>query len=233
VTQPGTAEQVLDTAAELPEAPPEDLLPETEVAEAPAPETEAEPPSPETAPSLEDDPRVAALIKSEKAKIEESYRRRVENAQRQAQIEEYERAREAAFNQRAQSAMADVSAMLKEAFEDGKEPDLKKLEGIITGTNSAGIIETMESMEGWINTFLKEDNPTFFRQVADEEELNRLWVDAKTSRRPDRVMAAALKIAAASGEAKGFSKGQQAVLNAMKTRETEAKKTAQDWAFQL
>jgi len=217
----GTAESTSDTAVEEISSPPLDEEPETDVIEE-TPETE-EVDAPETEALTLEDPRVQELLKGERARLEESYRRRTENAERQAQLQEYERAREQAYNNRVESVADKIGGMLKAALEEGTEPNTRELQDMLTEVSATGLIETVEGMEGWINGFLKEDNPDFYSDIP--VELNSAWRQAKTSRRPDQAFAMALKIAAASGEARGYKDGEQAAFKALKMREAERAKT--------
>lgn len=213
-----------DTAVEETSSPPvaeESAQPETEVV-SDAPETE-EADASETDELTLEDPRVKELLKGERARLEESYRRKEEHAQRQAQLQEYERARQQAYSNRVQDQQQKLVQMMTKASEEGTEPDAKAIEEILTETSATGLVETVEGMEEWINGFLREDNPTFFSNVP--EALSQAWLDAKTTRRPDAVFAAAMKVAAASGEARGWTAGNKAALQAIKSREAEKQKT--------
>lgn len=222
-----TAAVVSDTAADETSSPSlldeqvSDGMPEMDVVEE-APETEGLD-SPETDELTLDDPKVQELLKGERAKLEESYRRREENAQRQAEAREYERLRAQAYNNRVETVSERIGKMLVDAAENGTEYKSGELRDILTEVSATGLIETVEGMQDWLNQFLEEDNPVFFQDIPDE--YRQAWNQARNSRRPDAAFAAAMKVAAASGEARGYKAGQTAALNALKQRDADKEKT--------
>ena len=219
----GTAADSSGTAVEETSSPSEEVIPEPEtevVAETPETE-EAEAPETEEL-TLEDD-RVKELLRGELAKKDESFRRREENARKEAQQAAYNEQRQAAQNYRVENAHAQVGAMIKAATEEGQEPDSRALAEILTQVSIGGLFDTLDGMEGLMNGFLQEDNPKFFQSIP--AELNQSWVDATMSRDPGQVVAAALKIAAASGEARGWNTGQEAAFKALDARTKEKAKT--------
>lgn len=221
---PDTAELELDTAVEA-EAPLLEEAPETDV-ELSAPETEGDE-SPETQPLDKDDPRVAEIIKAERAKIEESYRRRAEHSQRQQRIAAYEEARQQAETYRATSAYDQIEKMVKKAVEEGDEPDLAAIKNIVSATNAGGILDVLEGMEGWTNSYLRRAAPKFFSSLPEDDPINIEWVDAKLSKNPAQLFAVALKAAQAAGEQAGREAAKAEAEKEAKARAAARQKTEQ------
>jgi Tfp pilus assembly protein PilN len=228
-SMPDTAELDLDTAVDDSLSPLDDVQPETE-GESLAPETEAGE-SPETEPLDESDPRVAAIleakIKDAEARISESYRRRAEHSQRQQRIAAYEEARQQAEAYRATSAFEQIAATVKKAVEDGDEPDFETIKKVVAATNAGGVIEVLEGMEAWTNSFLRSTAPKFFASIPDDDPLNIEWSEAKIKRNPAELFKVAQKAAYAAGEQAGREAGKADAEKEIKARQAARQKTEQ------
>lgn len=223
-----TAELELDTAVAEAEAPLLDEAPETDGADS-APETEGDESS-ENSALDENDPRVqeliAAKIKDAEARIGESYRRRQEHSERQARIAAYEESRRVAESAQVDRSLAEITKMVK-AVEEGSDADFDAIKNHLLTQRTAGLVDVLEGMEAWANSFLRREAPTFFASVSEDDPLNLDWLDAKAARDPGRLMAVALKAAAAAGEQKGREAAKAEFDKEAKTRANARAKTEQ------